>query len=98
MSRQVHTHTTTHSVVRKWLIGTLSLILIGSGAALYAGSGLRNPLITGDPTGILMTYSETGPVDLGNPFFQNLGSNGRRCSTCHQPADAWTVTPSHIRA
>jgi hypothetical protein len=26
-----------------------------------------------------------------------MGSNGRRCVTCHQPSDAWSVTPPHIR-
>jgi hypothetical protein len=32
-----------------------------------------------------------------NPFFQDLGTNGRRCVTCHQPSDAFSVTPPHIR-
>src|SRR5262252_11149820 len=33
----------------------------------------------------------------GNPFFQPLGTNGRRCVTCHQPAQAWSVTPAELR-
>ena len=27
-----------------------------------------------------------------NPFFQDLGVNGRRCVTCHQPAENMTVS------
>jgi hypothetical protein len=36
-------------------------------------------------------------ADLGNPFFQPLGTNGRRCVTCHRPAQGWTVTPAELR-
>lgn len=50
-----------------------------------------------DPSGKLETYSTAGFVDETNPFFQELGTNGRRCVTCHQPADAWSVTPPHIQ-
>lgn len=28
----------------------------------------------------------------GNPFFEPLGSNGRACVTCHQPADAMSLS------
>jgi cytochrome c peroxidase len=50
-----------------------------------------------DPTGAVRTVSTTGSVDTTNPFFQSLGTNGRACISCHQPGDAWTVTPPHIR-
>jgi hypothetical protein len=36
-------------------------------------------------------------MDLNNPFFQDLGTNGRTCFTCHRPAQAWTITPEEIR-
>ncbi len=51
-----------------------------------------------NPTGFAATFSTAGKIDLENPFFQSLGTNGRSCGTCHQPGDAWTVTPEHIRA
>ena len=28
-----------------------------------------------------------------NPFFAELGTNGRVCFTCHRPAQGWTITP-----
>jgi hypothetical protein len=33
-----------------------------------------------------------------NPFFRDLGANGRRCVTCHQPDNNLTVTPASIQA
>lgn len=32
-----------------------------------------------------------------NPFFQTLGTNGRRCVSCHQPAQGWSITPAELR-
>jgi cytochrome c556 len=43
-------------------------------------------------TGFSATYSKTGSVDLSGPFFQNLGTNGRNCGTCHQPSDAFGLS------
>jgi len=51
-----------------------------------------------DPTGQVATLDTNGSSDLENPFFQDLGTNGRRCVTCHQPANAWTITPENVQA
>jgi len=51
-----------------------------------------------NPTGFAATYSTAGSIDLSNPFFQSLGTNGRSCGSCHQASDGWTVTPPQIRA
>src|SRR5262249_39951998 len=51
-----------------------------------------------DPEGAFATVNTGGPTDTStNPFFLDMGSNGRRCVTCHQPSDAWSVTPPHIQ-
>jgi processive rubber oxygenase RoxA-like protein len=50
-----------------------------------------------NPTGLARTFSTAGRIDTDNPFFQSLGTNGRACVTCHQPATGWTVTPVEIR-
>jgi cytochrome c peroxidase len=51
-----------------------------------------------DPDGRFANLNVGGPTDTGtNPFFQDLGTNGRQCVTCHQPGDAFSVTPPHIR-
>jgi cytochrome c peroxidase len=59
---------------------------------------LPNDVLFRNPTGYVTTVSATGYVDLTNEFFQDLGTNGRRCVSCHEPSAAWTVTPSHLRA
>ncbi len=53
-----------------------------------------------DPTGILTTFTtdSSAQIDLTGPFFQQLGTNGRSCSTCHQPSDGWTVSAAHVKA
>ena len=51
-----------------------------------------------DSSGQVQTFSSSGTVNFGNDFFQNLGTNGRVCFSCHQPSDGWSVTPSHLQA
>jgi cytochrome c peroxidase len=52
-----------------------------------------------DPEGRFANFKVGGPTDTTkNAFFEDLGTNGRRCVTCHQASDAWSVTPSHIQA
>src|SRR4051812_31139612 len=48
-------------------------------------------------SGYAATVSTTGSIDLTNEFFQDLGTNGRRCVSCHQPSTGWTVTPESLR-
>lgn len=35
-------------------------------------------------------------LDTSGPFFQSLGTNGRSCVTCHDPAAAWSLSPAAI--
>jgi cytochrome c peroxidase len=50
-----------------------------------------------DTTGLVSTYIPSGSLDIQNPFFQDLGTNGRRCVTCHLPNTAWTITPETVQ-
>lgn len=50
------------------------------------------------PSGGFRTSTSSGTIDASNAFFQSLGSNGRACVHCHQPQDAWTITPAHLQA
>ncbi|MBV8140036.1 MAG: hypothetical protein JO121_31015, partial [Deltaproteobacteria bacterium] len=46
-----------------------------------------------DPSGLISSYQPGGAtLTSGNPFFQNLGTNGRTCFTCHQPQNGWTIS------
>ena len=44
-------------------------------------------------SGSSATYSTAGFIDVDNPFYQSLGTNGRSCASCHQQGEGWTVTP-----
>jgi cytochrome c peroxidase len=50
-----------------------------------------------DKTGVFTTVSAHGSIDLTNEFFQDLGSNGRRCVSCHVPTVGWTITPRQLQ-
>src|SRR5215471_3962742 len=60
------------------------------------GSDLLRPFAT--PTGRIQTFTLSGEIDTNNPFFRSLGTNGRRCDSCHQASDAWTITTRHVQA
>jgi cytochrome c peroxidase len=38
------------------------------------------------------SFSSIGPEDPNSPFFQSLGTNGRSCSSCHQPDQGWGIS------
>jgi len=59
---------------------------------------LRNMFRSVNSHGIDATYSTAGYIDLNNPFFKSLGSNGRSCSTCHVPSEGWVITPKGVQA
>lgn len=79
--------------LKNWALIAGSLVLAGTiSAAVIPGL-----LLFQDPTGVVSTVKTNGPIDTKNPFFQSLGTNGRECVTCHEPSDAWSVTPPHIK-
>jgi cytochrome c peroxidase len=58
---------------------------------------LANNVPVADATGVFTTVSAHGSIDLGNEFFQDLGTNGRRCVSCHVPTVGWTITPHQLK-
>jgi cytochrome c peroxidase len=49
-----------------------------------------------NPSGFSTTFSTHGFVDLTGEYFKPQGTNGRSCSTCHVPQDAWSINPGTI--
>lgn len=72
--------------------------VLGVSAAVATGVTIANLTPYADDTGTAKTYSTQGALHLDNAFFQSLGTNGRSCGSCHQPADGWSVTPEHVQA
>ena len=71
--------------------------ILAVAAKLPADDVDPNLIASTDASGQLRTFNTSGAIDLDNPFFQNLGTNGRRCVTCHDPGSAWSVTPAGIQ-
>ena len=50
-----------------------------------------------DPSGAVATFQPNGATfTFNNVFFQNLGTNGRTCFSCHQPQSGWTVSAAGV--
>lgn len=50
-----------------------------------------------DQTGMVSTYSASGPIVENSPFFQSLGTNGRSCATCHVVGNAMGISAQNAR-
>lgn len=70
---------------------TLGLLLAAS--PVSGNHNDPNMMAFANAAGQMQTFSSHGAIDRDHPFFQDLGSNGRRCVTCHEPETAWTITP-----
>jgi cytochrome c peroxidase len=77
--------------------GLISGMLSAAGRPAAAAETDSRILDFLDSAGQVRTLNINGPLDLDNPFFQDLGTNGRRCVTCHQPAAGWTITPANVQ-
>ncbi len=93
--------TKTRATARRLLIAsalawaTTTTLVVATPPALNPALPAR--LEFDDETGRQATVNVNGRIDLANPFFTSLGTNGRACITCHQPFDGWTITPAHVR-
>ena len=79
--------------------------LVCAGALVGLTAGARGALAHDDDTtqlgaenasGLVRTVDLNGPLDLDNPFFKDLGTNGRTCFSCHRPGQGWTITPESV--
>lgn len=74
---------------------TVSIFVAAGAIAASSGSPALRRART--PSGTVSTYAGGKDVDLTGPFFQDLGTNGRSCSTCHVAAECWTVSAAGVR-
>ena len=61
------------------------------------GAFFPNNIPIPNSAGLSTTVSAAGSIDLGNEFFQDLGTNGRRCVSCHLPTAGWGITPAQVQ-
>src|SRR5215475_416914 len=75
----------------------LTAIVAVRGQQIPGLSLLPNGMFFPNPGGASQTYSTAnGGIDLTGPFFQSLGTNGRSCSSCHQPRDGMSVSAANV--
>ena len=89
--------------------GALCLVWLRNDAAgfqdaprrwIEAGSGGTLPVEMhfSNAHGKLGVLNTAGPIEMkGHPFFEPLGLNPRGCVTCHQPANAMSVSVEALR-
>jgi cytochrome c peroxidase len=78
--------------------GCVDDVAISDTATLLRKNGFMpngTPIV--NPLGMTATVSTQGAIDLTNEFFQDIGTNGRRCVSCHLPTAAWSVTPAQVQ-
>ena len=93
-------------VHRPWTRMTTVALSSAAAIAMVAAVSLRSSsaapaergLTFSNASGVHRTIALTGAIDTGNPFFQELGTNGRTCFSCHRPAEAWSITPEELSA
>jgi hypothetical protein len=71
------------------------IVALVSGPAA-AGNAIANLLRFDNPSGQAQTFSN-GILNPSNPFFEEHGTNGRACVTCHQASEGWTITPAGVQ-
>jgi cytochrome c peroxidase len=88
---------------RRWtrVVALVTVLLIAGSIVISRRSSAAEPRGSertfSNPSGVHRTFTRSGTIDHGNPFFQDLGTNGRSCFTCHRPAQAWSVTPPELQ-
>jgi hypothetical protein len=75
------------------MAATMALVATAWASSVPPGRAGERPFP--NPSGVLAVVGTDGTA-AENPFFQELGTNGRSCATCHRPAQGWTITPGEL--
>src|SRR4029450_10951686 len=77
--------------------GAISGLFSAAGIPIAASDDGLPQLVADNSSGRVRTLDVNGELDLSNPFFQVLGTNGRACFSCHRPEQGWTITPEPVQ-
>ena len=81
-------------------IATLVTVALGVSAQTPPNffQSLQNLFPLPNSSGFVETYNVNNTsIDLTGPFFQSLGANGRSCSSCHRPLEAWGISAAEVQ-
>jgi cytochrome c peroxidase len=77
--------------------GAITGLFSAAGSPIAASDDGLPRLVSDNSSGRVRTLNVNGELDLGNPFFKELGTNGRACFSCHRPEQGWTITPESVQ-
>ena len=82
-----------------WIVVCLGAVvgLMAGQRRTLAHENETTALVAANESGFVRTVNLNGALDLNNPFFKELGTNGRSCFSCHRPAQGWSITPESVR-
>ena len=96
-SPQRQTQRSRRSITGVALIGAVIVVLLSIACPPSVAPAPNGGLAFPNRGGLLRVVGMNDMDATGNPFFQELGTNGRRCVSCHRPAQDWSVTPAELR-
>ena len=81
-----------------FIAAALLTVFVARGQQIDFRSFLPIGMLFPNENGASQTHSTSpGGIDQTGPFFQSMGTNGRSCSTCHQPSDGMSVSATSIQ-
>ena len=91
--------TTKLSAIAVLLAGALTAPISNAQSLPSFFQSLPNLFPLPNDSGFVETYNiNNTSIDLTGPFFQSLGTNGRSCSSCHRPLEAWGISAAEVQA
>jgi cytochrome c peroxidase len=88
---------TKRTVQAVFAVAATSLVFLATAGQTTGDEPRAHQLTFANRSGVQRTITMADTIDIKNPFFQDLGTNGRTCFSCHRPAQAWTITPEEIQ-
>jgi cytochrome c peroxidase len=79
------------------LFAVAMLVTMGAISGQHA-EFIPNGTLLRNPNGASETFSTVaGGIDETGPFFQNMGTNGRTCASCHLPGEGMSISAAGVQ-
>jgi cytochrome c peroxidase len=84
------------------MVAVVALLALAWGSAYATNAkeletSIDNSQPIRNPGGHAATFSTQGFVDLTGEYFKAQGTNGRSCTSCHIPEEAWSINPGTLQ-
>lgn len=80
------------------LAGAAFTVAVLAAGPANAADAIANLFAFDNSSGQARTFNSRGILNPDNPFFQERGTNGRACVTCHQASEGWSITPPGVQS